>query len=562
MKLQLRFFIVLAAIFLGAAAFLLLQQKFEVDRSKKLLASELQQREDYLINIVMLDGRSEKTFVEDYSFWDDLVTFVKTDNVRFAHENLDTGLDTFATDADWVYRPSGTLVYFSDEDGSNALKQLQLPPAFFSQLARSKFAHFYIYDAGKLVEIRAATIVPSNDPNHDSAAKGFLLVGRVLNGDYTQSIAKLSGSTITLAQSGDTADKTTANTVSYGVKLNNWDGKTTAVLRSMSTVSLISNLREQHDRQLEILAVFTAVLVAIVIAMLWWLVLRPIHVIDRSIKSKQPALLERLKVQKTEFGRLARTVAEFFQQKVDLTESEFKRTELERLNKDKASFLAVAAHHLTGPVSNVKTFAEYLSYLLSNHAGEDEIKKQLNRISHQSIRMSMIVGDLQAAAASTGNQHMEFNLKDFDFDEFLLEEVAEAKFSTKNKLEAKSDTHARVHSDPDRVGQVVSNLIRNARKYSPDGGDIIVRGTLQGDKVVVSVHDSGIGISSEDQQHLFERFFRSAGVKDKYPGLGLDLYLSKNIIESLGGTIWVTSELGKGSIFYFSLPVKHEPASV
>ncbi len=557
MKLQLRFLIVLASIAIVMSAFLLMQRKFEIERSQTVLKSELVQHKKYMQNLVTLEGLSEKTFVEDYSPWDDLVSFVKHDNLEFAHVNLDVALSTFNSDADWVYRPNGTLLYFSSADGSKSLKSIALPQSFFNRLDSQKFTHFYRYVNDKLVEVRAATIVPSNDPKHNTPAKGYLVVGRVLNDSYIKGISNLTGNEVKIGNAQDTSDQTTINTVSFGEQFHDWDNKPVATLRATSDVPILSDLKQKYTRRLELIATFTIIASAIITALIWWLVLRPIRLIDRSIKSNQPKMLERLKAQKTEFGRLAQTVTDFFQQKVDLAQSEFKRDELERVNKEKASFLAVAAHHLNGPVANVKTFTEYLSFLLLHHANEDEVKKQLNRITNQSIRMSVIVGDLRAASA--GNQKVEFNFKDFDFDAFLMEEVEEAKFTTTNKLEAKSDTQVHLHSDPDRLGQVLSNLIRNAKKYSPDGGDIIVRGTLQGDKVVVSVHDTGIGISSEDTQHLFEQFFRSESVREKFPGLGMDLYMSKNIIEALGGTIWVTSELGKGSIFYFSLPVK-QPA--
>src|SRR6266700_284223 len=113
MKLKIRFLLVIVVIFSVVASFLLLQKQFAIDRSQSVLASELQQRKSYFQNIVNLDGGSEQTVVQDYSFWDDLVTFVKTDDLTFASENLDTGLVTFNVNADWVYRPNGTLLYSS-----------------------------------------------------------------------------------------------------------------------------------------------------------------------------------------------------------------------------------------------------------------------------------------------------------------------------------------------------------------------------------------------------------------------------------------------------------------
>jgi signal transduction histidine kinase len=554
MKLLLRFFVVLATIFLASASFLFLQQRFDADRSKSVLSSELMQRKSYVQNIVSLDGRSEQSFDEDYSFWDQMISFIQTDNVDFAHQNLDTGLATFGTDADWVYRPTGSLIYFSNADGTNTLHNLGLPAAFFTQLNKTKFAHFYTYDQGELVEIRAATVVPSADPNHMTKEQGYLLVGRIIGAGYAKSLSQLTSSTIQLASASATKDITTSNTVSFGEPLKSWNGQSVATLRSTSTVSVISNLRQQRNRQLELLGIFTVASVAIVVTMLWWLVLRPISTIIRAIQQQQPDQLEKIRRQHTEFGQLAETVAEFFQQKVSLNEAAFKRTELEKLNKEKASFLAIAAHELNGPVANVKLFAEYLSFLLSRGGNKTDVDTQVRRIEHQSTKINMLLNDLRSA--STGKQDIEFHPRDIEFDTFLSEEVAEAGFSVKNKLNLYCDTHAVVTVDPDRLGQVLTNLIRNATKYAPNAGDILIHGKSEGGKIIVSVQDFGVGISRDDIPHLFERFYRSSRVAAAFPGLGLGLYISKGIIEASGGAMWVESELGKGSTFYFSLPVK------
>ncbi len=553
MKLQLRFFLVLASIFIVAAAFLTMQRHFELDRSASVLSSELSQRKKYLQNLVALEGLQEKTFVEDYSFWDDMVTFMKHDDLAFAHENLDTGLSTFKTDADWVYRTDGSLLYFSSADNKKTLLQIDVPNSFFDRLKTHKFEHFYRYVNGNLLEFRAATIVPSDDPDHKSPAQGYLLIGRVLNDSYTKSIANLTGDNISFSGPRDTDDKKTSDVISFGQPFQDWDGTPVATLRASTKVPIISDLQHKYVRQLRLLAVFTILASALIIALIWWVVLKPIRLLNRSIKSKQPELLDTLSRQRTEFGTLALTVKEFFQQKLSLEESEFKRTELEKLNKEKTSFFAVAAHELNGPAWNVKLFAEYLAFLISKKSSEQEINKQVSRIEHQSIKMNMLINDLRAA--SGGNQSMEYNLRDFDFDEIIREEVEEAKFSTPNKIEFSGETHAHVHSDPDRLGQVMTNLIRNAKKYSPHGEEIKVHISLQKNLVVVSIHDSGPGIGSSDLPHIFERFYKPASVSPEYLGLGLGLYVSKTIIDALGGKIWVTSELGKGSIFYFSLPV-------
>jgi signal transduction histidine kinase len=114
-----------------------------------------------------------------------------------------------------------------------------------------------------------------------------------------------------------------------------------------------------------------------------------------------------------------------------------------------------------------------------------------------------------------------------------------------------------VDADPNRIAQVLRNLLDNAVKYSPQGGLVVVRGEVHRDEVVVSVADQGVGIAPEHLNRLFEKFFRiESGMGRHVVGSGLGLPISLTIMESHGGRIWAESQIGEGSTFYFTLPVK------
>ena len=114
-----------------------------------------------------------------------------------------------------------------------------------------------------------------------------------------------------------------------------------------------------------------------------------------------------------------------------------------------------------------------------------------------------------------------------------------------------------VNGDRDRLEQVLGNLLENAVKYSPDGSEVFVNVDDRGDHIVTSVCDGGIGIPADELSQVFERFHRGRQVSStNYGGLGLGLYITKQIVERHGGTIWVDSREGVGTTFYFSLPVE------
>jgi hypothetical protein len=116
-----------------------------------------------------------------------------------------------------------------------------------------------------------------------------------------------------------------------------------------------------------------------------------------------------------------------------------------------------------------------------------------------------------------------------------------------------------VFGDKERIGQVITNFITNAIKYSPNADKIILRTEILNNEVRLSVEDFGIGIANDKLAQVFDQFYRVSGnTQHTFPGLGLGLYISAEIITREHGKIWVISEVGLGSTFYFSLPLINE----
>ena len=153
---------------------------------------------------------------------------------------------------------------------------------------------------------------------------------------------------------------------------------------------------------------------------------------------------------------------------------------------------------------------------------------------------------------------MQFNFEGFDFNH-MVEEVIDdmQRTSQKHIIKAELNFKKELVGDRDRICQVVTNLLTNAIKYSPQSNEVIIFTTDKGDEVQLCVQDFGIGISPDKKDKVFEQFYRVSGSKEyTFPGLGLGLYISSEIIKRLGGKIWVNSVKGKGSTFCFSIPLK------
>ena len=147
------------------------------------------------------------------------------------------------------------------------------------------------------------------------------------------------------------------------------------------------------------------------------------------------------------------------------------------------------------------------------------------------------------------------NHEQFDLSKLIAEVIEDMQKTAPHKIINQAVKPIKVQADRDRIGQVLVNLLSNAIKYSPDADKVEIHAEATTQEVMVSVRDFGIGIDPEFKEKIFERFFRINGEDETtYPGMGIGLNFSAEIINLHGGRIWVESETGKGSTFSFNLP--------
>lgn len=253
---------------------------------------------------------------------------------------------------------------------------------------------------------------------------------------------------------------------------------------------------------------------------------------------------------------LVKSVRREVEQREKLQELTVKLRELDKLKNE---FISIAAHELRAPLSVIKG---YVSMILGGDAGEisAQAKDFLQDSLLSSERMIRLVNNmLDVSRIEEGRieyQEGEVNLTEIlkqVYSEFRLE--AERK-KLEFKLEIAEGVVDRVYVDKDRLHEVVVNFLSNAFKYTEKGAVVLKLGNPRADYVKVEVIDSGMGISEEEQRKLFRKFYRVKSTRGKTMGSGLGLYISKLLMEKFGGKIGVSSELGKGSNFWFELPVR------
>jgi signal transduction histidine kinase/putative methionine-R-sulfoxide reductase with GAF domain len=241
--------------------------------------------------------------------------------------------------------------------------------------------------------------------------------------------------------------------------------------------------------------------------------------------------------------------------------------EVQRANDAKSDFVSFVAHELKNPMTSIKGYTELLA---AGSVGEiNEMQTNfLNTIRANVERMSVLVSDLN------DNAKIEAGRLRLDYKPVQVAEVVEEVMrSTRRQIEDKKQTvdlrlstdMPPVWADPVRVGQVLTNLVSNAYKYTPEGGTITIGAEAaanqwdpEGAKKVVHlwVRDNGIGISIEDQAKIFQKFFRSDDSKAREaPGTGLGLNITRSLVEMQGGRIWFESEFRHGTAFHFTVPV-------
>lgn len=232
-------------------------------------------------------------------------------------------------------------------------------------------------------------------------------------------------------------------------------------------------------------------------------------------------------------------------------------TEIKNIEKMKSSFVAMASHELRTPLTAIKGF---VSTLLMDDGFAAEERREFHMIIDQECdRLTRLINDLLNTARIEAGESLKPNYSEVNFNELLEKVVMIQKQATSKhtiKLDV-SETFPIIVGDQDKLDQILTNLLNNAIKYAPNGGDITVSAKTDGDEILVGVEDQGLGIPADHVSKVFEKFHRVNNEDNrKIYGTGLGLYLVKHLVEGVHmGKIWCESEVGVGSTFWFRIPL-------
>jgi len=229
---------------------------------------------------------------------------------------------------------------------------------------------------------------------------------------------------------------------------------------------------------------------------------------------------------------------------------------LRQADSTKEEFISIAAHELSTPITSINGYLQLALRAAQKNSIEQTthlLYKGLNQVN----KLNRLAKDLLDSSRLQAGK-MVYNFSVFNCKEFLKQTIENVKYTfPERKISCNSDIEVLIEGDQERLEQVLTNYLTNALKYSPVISEVIVYTEIkEGRQLTIYVKDFGPGISPEMQHHIFQKYYRVKDNKNIHQGLGMGLFICSQIISYHQGEFGLESEIGKGSVFYFSLPIK------
>jgi PAS domain S-box-containing protein len=231
-------------------------------------------------------------------------------------------------------------------------------------------------------------------------------------------------------------------------------------------------------------------------------------------------------------------------------------TEMKEHEQVKNDFIGMASHELKTPITSIKAYVQLLLTIYGRREHDEFLMRSLTTVNKQINKLTRLITDLLDVSKMESGR-LSLNSEEFVLNDLLKETIDEVQHTaTQHDIIYQQCPQISINADRDRIAQVITNFLTNAIKYSPESDRVDVEVTIEGDDVVILIRDYGIGINPEEQNKIFNRFYRVEGRNEQtFSGFGIGLFVAAEIIKRHNGRVWVESEKDRGAAFYFTLPL-------
>ena len=514
-----------------------------------------QQYQSQISQLLDMNAQPVMVYINNDTNWDEFVTFIQKKDTAWYKKIIAKELRIY--NADYMVAYDAHKHFVIHTVTSEIPSSVAIPMQAMSLLDHKGLSRFFIETPYGVAEVFGASVHPSFDLRKNrTPSMGYFFVVRLVNNSYVTGLEKLTGSQVALQKQLQPLpyNKYTINTQ---IPLKDYQGKT------LGGLIFARNFEVYFENTTTILylIIFTFIinlLLSLLLTRHW--VYYPLHLIRNVLETGSKKSINELQHTTGEFRYIGNLFEENLSQKKELIDAKIKAEESDHL---KSSFLANLSHEIRTPMNAINGFTDLM---MTTSLTDEEKQEYLKVIDKSGKNLVSIIDDLIEMSKIDSNQitpnlaTTNLNTLVHEVYETIKITIPKTKHVTLHIQETPTPPLRNIITDETKLKQILTNLITNGIKYTETGMvtfGFAIDETQQ--QIRFHIKDTGQGISEENQQYIFDRFKRvDTDLAIREGGLGLGLAITKAYIELLQGSISLTSTLGKGSEFSFTIPLEYD----